>query len=250
MIAPTVPRIAFVLSVIALLAAPANAQERWADDGFLADYGKLQPIPGKEGKDFAYVAPGTFEVVGKYASVMLDQPEVFISPDSPYKGAKPEDVAAIAGLIRSTTAAALQERGYKMVDQPAADAAYVRMAVTDLQIVKKKRGLLAYTPVGFVVNAGVKALQDFMDKYDILDIALQVEVQDSLKHDVLAAAVIQRGKSADATKPIEFDTMVAVANELGERFACRLDNGRVQAPQRIDCTDPVARKGRPKLVGL
>ena len=251
MIAPTVPRVAFVLSVIALLGtAPANAQEPWADDGFLTDYGKLQPIPGKEGKDFAYVAPGTFEVVGKYASVMLDQPEVFISPDSPYKGAKPEDVAAIAGLIRSTTAAALQERGYKMVDQPAADAAYVRMAVTDLQIVKKKRGLLAYTPVGFVVNAGVKALQDFMDKYDILDIALQVEVQDSLKHDVLAAAVIQRGKSADATKPIEFDTMVAVANELGERFACRLDNGRVQAPQRIDCTDPVARKARPKLVGL
>ena len=47
MIAPTVPRIAFFLSVIALLAAPANAQERWADDGFLADYGKLQPIPGK-----------------------------------------------------------------------------------------------------------------------------------------------------------------------------------------------------------
>ena len=49
MIAPTVPRIAFVLSVIALLGtAAANAQERWADDGFLADYGKLQPIPGKE----------------------------------------------------------------------------------------------------------------------------------------------------------------------------------------------------------
>ena len=224
MIAPSVPRIAFALSVIALLGtAPANAQEPWADDEFLTDYSKLKPMPGKGGKDFAYVAPETFDVVGKYARVMLDQPEVFISPASPYKGAKPEDVAAIAGLIRSTTAAALQERGYKIVDQPGGDTAYVRMAVTDLQIVKKKRGLLAYTPVGFVVDAGVKALRDFMDKYDILDMSLQVEVQDSVKHDVLAAAVIQRGQSADATKPIEFDAMVAVANELGERFACRLD---------------------------
>ena len=251
MITPTVPRVAFALSVIALLVtAPASAQEPWADDGFLTDYGKLQPIPGKEGKDFAYVAPETFEVVGKYASVMLDQPEVFISSDSPYKGAKPEDVAAIAGLIRSTMAAALEERGYKIVDQPGADTVYIRMAVTDLQIAKKKRGLLAYTPVGFVVDAGVKALQDFMDKYDILDISLQVEVQDSVSHDVLAAAVIQRGQSADASKPIKFDAMVATTNELSERFACRLDNGRVPAAQRIDCVDPVARKARPKLVGL
>ena len=58
-IASNLPRVAFALSVIALLVtAPANAQEPWADDGFLTDYSKLQPIPGKEGKDFAYIAPG------------------------------------------------------------------------------------------------------------------------------------------------------------------------------------------------
>ena len=249
MIISSIRRVAFALSLIAL-SATANAQDPWAGQEFLTDYSKLQPIPGKEGKDFAYIAPQAFEVAGKYNSVMLDQPEVFISADSPYKGAKPEDVAAIAGLIRSTTAAALQERGYKLVDQPAADTVYARMAVTDLQISKKKRSLMSYTPMGFVVNAGVKALQDFMDKYDILDMALQVELQDSMNHDVLAAAVLQRGKSADATKPISFDAMVAATNELSERFACRLDNGHVPADQRIDCADPVARKARPKLVGL
>ena len=175
------PNIFFVAAcATALFAAlPAQAaQPPWTGESFLSDYSKLQQIPGKEGKDYVYIAPGAIERIGKYNSVMLDQPEVFLSPDSPYKGAKPEDLAAIAGAIRSTTAAALKERGYAVVDQPGPDVLYVRMAVADLQIVKKSRNLLAYTPVGFVVNAGVKALQDFMSKYNILDVALQTEFQD------------------------------------------------------------------------
>jgi len=43
--------------------------------------------------------------------------------------------------------------------------------------------------------------------------------------------------------------VVAVTNELGERFACRLDNSFVQVAERIDCADPVARKSRPQVVG-
>ncbi|RPH56010.1 MAG: DUF3313 family protein [Acidobacteria bacterium] len=126
---------------------------------------------------------------------------------------------------------------------------YIRVGVTDLSISKKKRGLLAYTPVGFVVDTGMKALKGFMDKYNLLNMALQVETLDSVSHEMLGAAVIQRGKSADATKPISFDALVAATNEYSERLACRLDNSNVAAAQRIDCTDPTARKARPKIVG-
>jgi hypothetical protein len=152
---------------------------------------------------------------------------------------KPEDVAAIAGALRSTAIAAMQQRGYKIVDKPAPDALFLRMAVTDLKINKKKRKLLAYTPVGFVVDAGVKAMQDMMDKYDILDMALQVEVQE-----VQAGywcGRIQRGEGAES-KQISFDLLMAALNEYSDRFACRLDNGHVEAPQRINCFDPAARK--------
>jgi hypothetical protein len=228
-------------------AAPAVAQD-WRDTQFLSDYTKLQPVPGKQGKDFAYVAPDLEKRVTRYDSVMVDQPEVFISPDSPYKGARPEDVAAIANVIRSTTIAALEERGYKIATAPGPNVLYTKLAVTDLQIKKKKKNLLAYTPVGFVVNTGVDALRDFMEKYDVLDVALQVEVQDSKSQEVFAAAVLQRGASADATKPISFDTLVAVTNELGERFACRLDNAHATAAGRIDCSDPATRKARPQVV--
>jgi hypothetical protein len=229
--------------------APVHAQESWAGESFLSDYSKLQPMPSSKGKDYQYFVPGADARVTKISKVILDQPEIFLSEESPYKGAKPADLAAIADALRSTAAAALQERGYTIVDKPAADALYVRMALTDLKIAKKKRNLLAYTPVGFVVDAGVKALQDFMTKFDILDMALQIEVQDSVKQEVLGAAVIKRGQSADATKRIEFEALTAVMNEYAERFACRLDNAHVAAAQRIDCHDPVARKARPQIVG-
>lgn len=236
-------------SVGLLLATAASAEDKWADQHFLSDYSKLQPVISKDGKDYAYVAPDVGKFAGKYVKVMVDQPEVFISAQSPYKGTQPEDIAAIAGTVRSTATRALEQRGYTIVEQAGPDTVYVKFAVTDLQIHKKKRGLLAYTPVGFVVSTGVKALQSFMDKYDLLDVSLQVEVQDSTTQAVLASAVLLRGKSADATKPIEFDAVVMTTNELGERFACRLDNALVQVADRIDCTDAAARNARPLVVG-
>lgn len=233
-----------------LCAGSASAATAWQGETFLSDYSKLVPAPGgKEGKDFTFVAKDVEQRAARYTKVMIDQPEVFISPESPYKGAKPEDILAISDLVRTSTTDALKERGYLIVDKPGADTLYLRLAVTDLQMVAKKRGLLSYTPVGLVVNAGMKALQDFMDKYDLLDMALQVEIQDSANSEVLAAAVLKRGKGADASKPIKFDVLVAASDLLGERLACRLDNAKVPAAQRIDCTDPAARAARPTIVG-
>jgi len=83
----------------------------------------------------------------------------------------------------------------------------------------------------------------------VLDLALQTEMQDSLTGDVLAASVLQRGKSAGADKQLSFDVLVTAADALGERLACRLDNAHAAANQRIDCTDTPAREQRPQVIG-
>lgn len=240
-----------LLGAIAALmtpALPANAEHPWAGETFLSDYGKLQPIPGKEGKDFLYIAPDAERRGKAYTRVMVDSPEVFISAKSPYRGAKPEDIAAISGLVRNAVTTALQKRGYTLADEPAADVLYLRIAVTDLKIDKKKRGLMSYTPVGFVVDTGLKAMQEFTQKYDVLDLGLQTEVQDSKSGDVLAASVLRRGESGGASKQLSFEVLVTAADVLGDRMACRIDNAHVPAAQRIDCTDPVARESRPRVI--
>jgi len=108
---------------------------------------------------------------------------------------------------------------------------------------------MSYTPVGLVVDTGAKAMKDFTEKYDVLDLALQTEAHDSLTGDVLAASVLKRGKSAGADKQLSFDVLVKAADALSERLACRLDNAHVAANQRIDCTDTAAREQRPQVIG-
>ena len=224
------------------------AADAWTGQTFLSDYDKLQLVEGREGRDYVYLREVDPERMGLFRKALIDQPEVFIATDSPYKGAKPADLAAIATVVRGSVASALQSRGYTLVESPAPDAVYVRLAITDLRIEKKKRGLLAYTPVGFVVATGVQALQDFTGKYDILDFALQVEVQDSLRHDLLGAAVIQRGSSVQQGKPLSFDALNSLVTEYAQRTACRLDNSHVTTDRRIDCHDAEARRQRPRVL--
>lgn len=244
------------IATLGLLAAAvvsmqaAAAADEWVGQTFLSDYGKLRPDEVAQGRDYVYFADVGQDRLAHFDKVLLDQPEVFISAESPYRGAKPADLAAIAGAVRDSVASALQSRGYELVESPVPGAVYVRLAVTDLSIEKKKRGLLAYTPVGFVVYSGVRALQDFTDRYEIRDLALQVEVQDSMsRHDLLGAAVMQRGTSADTSRPLSFEALNALVAEYGERLACRLDNGHVTADRRIDCHDRSARQQRPRVLG-
>lgn len=247
-------RIALAACAIAVLGpSAAHAEDKWSGEDFLSDYSKLEPIHTKLGDEFVYLAPDAQDRLGNYRAVMIDQPEVRFSESSKTKGAKPDDLTAIAELVRSTLARDLTARGYFVVDKPGAEVLYMRLAVSHLELVSKKRGVLAYTPVGFVVSSGIRATQDFMQKTDILDLALQVEVLDSTTHDVLGAAVLKQGKGAVEgadRKPerMSFDELVSTVSEGSARVACRLDNGRLPIEQRIDCTDEAARNARPRVV--
>ena len=141
-----------------LTGVAVGAQEN--DQTFLSDYSKLQatPLPNNAGTDLLYVPPGVFDRLAKYNAIMVDEPEVLISATSDYKGAKPTDLEAIATLVRTDISDAMKAGGYGVVDAAGPSVLYLKIAVTDLSLKKKKRRLLAYTPVGFVVNAGVKAL--------------------------------------------------------------------------------------------
>jgi hypothetical protein len=70
------------------------------DQTFLTDYSKLTPRQSDKGTEWIYLAPGAKQKLAKYSAVMVDQPEVMISPQSEYKGAKPDDLAAVANMMR------------------------------------------------------------------------------------------------------------------------------------------------------
>ena len=83
---------------------------------------------------------------------------------------------------------------------------YLRVALTDVIVKKKKRGLLAYTPVGAVVKVGRDALKEAFDKVDFIETTFQAELVDSMSNDVLAALVAQRGqRKAEGQKETRID---------------------------------------------
>lgn len=226
--------------------ASPKAGPPWAGETFLPDYTKLQAFPMKGGGEtWAWVPPGISAQLAKYTNgIMIDQPELFISPHSPYTGAKPADLQSIAEFVRATYVDQYKAHGYQIVDAKGPGVLYIRIAVTDLQLNTKSRSILAYTPQGFVISSVYRALQDFMKKMDILYVAIQAEYLDGETGQALSAGVVPRGGNGSK---MTFDQFKGVIEEYGNIDACFLDNARVPQAQQIDCTDPDARKARPKL---
>jgi hypothetical protein len=235
-----------MLSVAAMLASGLANVAAAVDynQTFLSEYSRLVATPLPNGAtDLMYSAPGVFERAGKYTAVMIDQPEILMSPKSDYQGAKPADLEAISEQVRKDVIDALKAGGYGVVEAPGPNVLYIKAAITDLMLKRTKRRLLAYTPVGFVLKAGLDATRDMMQKYDIMGDAAQAQIMDSQSSEILAEFVALRGNNGQR---ITFDQMNTEIQGFASRLRCRLDNTHVPADKRIDCLDPAARAAREK----
>jgi hypothetical protein len=221
--------LAFFLTTTAF--GSALAQDIQSSD-FLSDYTQLKKS-SDEYMDYAYLAPGAPDKMANYSAVMIDQPEIFIAPNSKYKGMKPDDMKALADAFRTSLAQSLSAT-YMIVDQPGPNVVYLRFAITNVQLKKKKRGLLGYTPVGFVAGAAKSALtQDITKKIDLKGLTIEMEVLDSSTLVQLAALLETRsGKKEDAASWSELEADIDV---YSQRVRCHMDNARMAEEDRVDC---------------
>lgn len=239
-------RQSIILASIAMISLPGAAQspaDYVYDQTFLTNYSNLQMRQAGGTTDFVYAVPGlTAGGLKKYTGVAVDQPEIHISPVSKYKGIKPENSVQLAEQVRSDMADSLRAAGYNVTDTAGPGIIVVRLAITDLAMEKKKRGILAYTPIGAVVKLGADALKDFMDKVDITNMTLQAELVDGGTGEELVALVVPRNP-AEIGKRIEFETLDAMIKEYGARLGCQLNNAKMAPGQTpVNCLDPAARQ--------
>jgi hypothetical protein len=197
---------------------------------FLSDYTRLQP---RGSSDFIYVSPEATLMMATAKGVMIDQPEIHIAEGSDYKGAKPADLAIIAEAMRGDLSEALRVSGYNIATEPGVDILLLRTALTDVYLEKKERGVLGYTPIGFVVGAGVSAMEGVMEKVDIMGMTLQAELVNSKSGTLGFELVAQRGGNEQR---ITFDQFQGQMKTWGQRLRCQIDNSKLPVPQRQDCT--------------
>jgi len=201
------------------------------DSGFLDDYSKLELIPGTDAR--VYHAPGAWENFKNYKAVMIDQPEFIIAADSEYRGVKPDEAKAVADMMRQKMSEAVSKT-MPVVDRAGPGVLYIGIAASNVHLKKKKRGLLGYTPAGFVITSAAAATEEMQQKIILQDMKLEIKVLDSQTLELLGAAVDQI--NPNAKKPGDsWANEHTVMTYWSERLHCRIENSGKPRDQWQDC---------------
>ncbi len=239
----TSPLLAVIASVIAL---PAAAQ----DSGFMSDYSILQEREGDAVVDRVWLKDGLAEQLADFNAVMVDQPEIYLSEDTKDKFAKPDALNQLAAATRLAMIERLQGGGYTVTENPGQNVLFMRWAISNLYVKKKKRGLLSYTPIGAVVHATAQAaIKDLWEKVDIVEMTIELEFYDSATEELLAAVVDSSGQRKTKTQEqdtVTWEELDAQMSTVGERVRCALDNARLPEANREICANIIVEPEYPE----
>ncbi len=208
------------------------------EHGFLSvAYEDMRVIERPGGFDLTYIAPGAFEKLADYDGIIVDQPEIWIDRQSKYLGTQPEYLKAVVESVRQTLVGQLIRGGNNVVEVPGPNVLFMRIAVTDLYLRKKKGAVVIYQPIGTLSDA--QLLRTLLKKVDILELAFQMELVDSVTENPLGAIVIRRGELKKGAKGadghLDFAEFWAIVDEYAQRVRCRFDNAKRPKEEWADC---------------
>lgn len=186
-----------------------------AGSEFIEDMPALAQDPDRPGA-MIWEKPGFDRAA--YTRVMIEPVTVFISPESEYKGLNADDLKALADGFRETVTKTLEPE-VPVVNQGGAGVMYIRAALTNVKVAKKKRGLLGYTPIGFVVTTTASAVSG--PSLTLKDAALEIEIYDPVSGERLGVLVDKAPKTADE-KEMSWDTVNKTLTYYAERFKARM----------------------------
>lgn len=197
---------------------------------FLSDYSSLSSDT-ETGFTKAYASPVANKRIKGITGVMIDLPEFFIDPNSKYKGIKPGDAIVVGTELRDAMIRGIEE-SLPVVDEPGEGVDLISWAVTNIRVEKKKRGVLGYTPVGAVAYGVKKQLSDVVDKTRAFDVVFEVEATDLESGEVLFAMVLDL---EEAGIKAEWGNALALAEGLGRRIGCQVNNTKLPDNERAEC---------------
>jgi hypothetical protein len=213
----------------------ASSIVRAEGSGFLPSYDGLEFAPGEYGGKTIQVS-GVTEKMASMHKIMIDQPEIFLADDSPYKGMKPDDARAIAEALREALITNMKEKE-RLVEEPGPDVLYLRMAISDIHLKKKKRRLVSYTPVGIAAHTAKSVVtSDLMKKIDLVGATIEMEALHSGTGEQLGSLVIKLAPPGkDSSEEATWESLLSNFDAISKQVVCRIANSRLAEADRSAC---------------
>lgn len=201
-------------AALGLSAMPGMAEQ---SSGFLQDYPTLTPVADVPGAS-RWEKPGFKR--GDYDRVIIAPITIFIAEDSPYKGLDADQLKSLSDGLKSALTDAL-EPDIAVVDKPSKGTLAVRLAITKVKLNEKERGLLGYTPIGFVVTSAQQAAGHGVE---LVDAGIEGELLDAVSGERLVVVVDNAPLAGeDGEKEDSWSAIQARLKIYAERFRQRMD---------------------------
>lgn len=152
-----------------------------------------------------------------YTRVMIEPITIFISPDSEYQGLSADELKAVSDQFANAITQTL-EPAIPIVSKSGPGVMVLRAALTNVKIAKKKRGLLGYTPIGFVAGAAKEAVAG--PSVTLKDASLEIEMLDSVSGERLGVLVDTAPKGT--TQDTSWEAISKTFTFYAERFKSRM----------------------------
>lgn len=182
-------------AVVALMAAGAHSADRFLT---AEEQAKLQPVPGEEGL-MRYSPSGKLGT--DFPKALIGSVTFFYAEDSKSKDIDADEMKQISDAMKQAMVQVLS-KDWQIVQAPGPDVAQVNVAITDIKLKHKKRGLLGYTPIGLVAT-GVGNLAGM--RLTLGNAVLEGEVIDSASGDVINLFAVEKIGNFDDKKGMSWE---------------------------------------------
>ena len=177
--------------VVLLLICPATtiAKEKY-ESSFIEDLPALE----KNSEDSNLLEwTGDNVNVLDYNSLHLPQPYIILSEKNKYRGLQPDQLKLFADRLDALFTTRFEEI-LDVVEQPGPGVLVMNLALTEVKM-KKKRGLLGYTPGGALLHAATSQkkyedLEQLAEKILLKDANLEIELVDGGTGELLAIRIL------------------------------------------------------------
>jgi len=232
-------KLIIVLTLVFSSQTWGTEQPNILESGFISGSPAMTPMPEMTGVWY-WNEPGV--KFHEYNKLLLDNVEIFIAPDSKYKGFDADQMKILADSMRAVMIHAM-EPDYPVVTRPGPGVLVARLAITNVYLGKPPLRLRHYTPIGLVVG-GVKKLAGVQKNFSIKNASVEAELFDGQSGKRVAVRIDTRplrsldedpqstGETedfeewSDDPKELSWDSIEESLQVYGKRFRQRVEQAR------------------------